>query len=95
MSLNLAAPKLFTRETVSFFQANGHTVRIWRGFKNNLEAYNPHETNETALYLLKDWMDKGRTIQRIAEEICSWPDVNAVEIRDLQDQGIVIYADWP
>jgi hypothetical protein len=93
--------KSILKETVSFFQWSGNSVRIWRGFHEDSAPYPHMVTIGDAMEILDKQTvkarvdDDGSLVDKVCMGILDLPDVNAVEIRDLHDQGIVYYKDWP
>ena len=80
-------------ESMTTFQRDGLTIRIWQAEDEVLDSYDRSDL-ELRLGQILFNMDTPR-IGKVAEALANLPGVNAVEVKNAKGNGIVLYKEWP
>lgn len=67
------------------------TVRVWRKEIKVLDSYD----NSDVVAFAEGYSSTNYSTSDLAEAIARLPRVSAVEVLDIQGNGIVIYPEWP
>lgn len=83
--------KKVLRESMTKFRLPDRTIRIWR------QEQDAHQYSPVRPVVLQQAVctSADTTIDDMALALVKLPGVNAVEVVDLDGNGVVLYADWP
>ena len=78
-------------ESMTTFTICGLVCRVWRQEERVQSYYDNHDLFEAA----QELGPARTTIAPLAELLSKRVRVNAVEVKDAQGNGVVIYQEWP
>lgn len=78
-------------ESITRINLMDKTVRVWR--QQNTAFSHKKKINEDLHFFA--YKNSGLSVEELANEMLKLPNVNAVEVLDMNNEGVVFYSEWP